>query len=213
MRMKPFLCVAALISTSFASLAMAQDPRDEMYGQAVHSYFRGDLDHAEMLLNEAIGAGSTDPRAHFFRGLCQSRNGVDAGLADFERGAQLEIDGARRSVNVGQALQRIQGHARIEIEKARLKARLAARATNQEMRPLGNSNAQSGIVVPPKGGDPAPRPNALAPNDPFNSGMTKGDPKGVDGAKTKPPVDDFDAEMADPAGDAMPDAASDDPFK
>ncbi len=180
MRTRPFACLFTVVSLSLASFVNAQDPLDEMYGQAVHSFFRGDSGHAAELLNEVIDAGSQDPRAYFFRGLCQSHGSFDAN-PDFERAAQLEIEG-KKVVNVGKALERIQGPARISIEKSRSKARLASRSrlleiqrTRYEEMQRGGS-AQSGILVPPRL-DAAPAPSAFAPNDPFNAGMTKGDPK------------------------------------
>lgn len=218
MRIPTVFSLFALVTAACSGAAQAQDPRDEMYGKAVHAFFRGDVDHAELLLNDAIEAGSVDPRAYIFRGLCLSRNGIEAGTADFQRAAELEIDGARKVVNVGQALQRIQGPVRAEIEKARLNARLASRARSQEMRRMGDGS--DGLVVPPRNDPaPAPAPSNLAPNDPFNAGMTKGDAKAMEGKpKNTPPVDDFEAElngdapaMDDPAAEPAA-AAEEDPF-
>jgi hypothetical protein len=216
MRIPTVFSLFALATATFSGAALAQDPRDEMYGKAVHAFFRGDADHAELLLNDAIAAGSVDPRAYIFRGLCLSRNGIEAGTADFQKAADLEMNGARKVVNVGQALQRIQGPVRAEIEKARLNARLVARARSQEMGKL--DGGVDGLVVPPKN-DPAPAPSNLAPNDPFNAGMTKGDAKAMEGKpKNTPPVDDFEAElngdapaMDDPAAEPAA-AAEEDPF-
>ena len=216
MRIPTVFSLFALVTATFSGAALAQDPRDEMYGKAVHAFFRGDVDHAELLLNDAIAAGSVDPRAYIFRGLCLSRNGIEAGTADFQKAADLEMNGARKVVNVGQALQRIQGPVRAEIEKARLNARLVARARSQEMGKL--DGGVDGLVVPPKN-DPAPAPSNLAPNDPFNAGMTKGDAKAMEGKpKNTPPVDDFEAElngdapaMDDPAAEPAA-AAEEDPF-
>ena len=117
MRTRPFVVLFTVVSLSFANFVQAQDPLDEMYGQAVHAYFRGDSNRAQELLTEVIDAGSQDPRAFFFRGLCQSSGGIDVGNPDFERAAQLEIDG-KKVVNVGKALERIQGPSRVAIEKA-----------------------------------------------------------------------------------------------
>jgi hypothetical protein len=221
MRMQSVAYLFSVITLSLATFATAQDPLDEMYGRAVHSYFRGDSMHAQELLNEVIAAGSQDPRAYYFRGLCQSQGGYEAGAVDFERGAQLEIEG-KKVVNVGKALERIQGPARIEIEKARSKARLASRARLLELQRTRyeemqrGGNAGGGIVVPPRVGDPAPAPNALAPNDPFNAGMTKGDPKVVKPTEPNdvPAGDDFGTDPV--PDDAMPTpdpGADDDPFK
>ena len=184
MRTRPFACLFTVVSLSLANFVHAQDPLDEMYGQAVHSFFRGDAWNAEALLNEVIEAGSQDPRAYFFRGLCRSNLGIDVSNSDFEKAAQLEIDG-KKVVNVGKALERIQGQARIAIEKSRSKARLTSRAqlleiqrTRYEEMQRSGGSAQGGIVVPPRM-DPAPNPSVFAPNDPFNEGMTKGDAKAM----------------------------------
>ena len=219
MRMRPVPFLFSILTLSFGGISVANDPLDEMYGQAVHSYFRGNSLHAEELLNEVISAGSQDPRAYYFRGLCQSHGGYVGGTADFERAAQLEIEG-KKVVNVGKALERIQGAARVEIEKTRVRARLASRArvlemqrsSYDEMQRSGGA-AQGGIVVPPRL-DPAPAPNALAPNDPFNQGMTKGDPK-VNPNESVTPVpaaDAFDPMPAEGVTPAEPMPANDDPF-
>ena len=207
MRTRPFACLFTVVSLSLANLAHSQDPLDEMYGQAVHSFFRGDSKSAEALLNEVIDAGSQDPRAYFFRGLCKSNVGVDASNPDFEKAAQLEIDG-KKVVNVGKALERIQGQARIAIEKSRSKARLASRAqlleiqrTRYEEAQRGGGSAQAGIIVPPRM-DAAPIPSVFAPNDPFNEGMTKGDAKAMPKVPGTVVADEFTPEA--PVGGEMP---------
>lgn len=216
MRTRPLACLLTVVSLSLANFVNAQDPLDEMYGQAVHSFFRGDSGRAAELLNEVIDAGSQDPRAYFFRGLCQSYGSVD-GNPDFERAAQLEIEG-KKVVNIGKALERIQGPARIAIEKSRSKARLASRSrlleiqrTRYEEMQRGGP-AQSGILVPPRM-DAAPAPSPFAPNDPFNAGMTKGDPKSMPKEPGTP--DEFKPETA-PVGEKpiepMP-TTEEDPFK
>jgi hypothetical protein len=229
MRIKQLAFALTCTALSIPGLTNAQDPRDELYGQAVHSFFRGDRVHAEELLNEIISEGSEDPRAYFFRGLCQtSYNSIVGENPDFERGAQLEQEGARKVVNVGKALERVQGPARVAIEKARIRARLAARTRAEEMRALNKANLQptdlpadsvrGGILVPPRAMDPAPLPGAtgpapLAPNDPFNAGMTKGDPKAMPGDAK--PADDFGTELpTTPMPETTPTApAEEDPFK
>ncbi len=218
MRTRPFACLFTVVSLSLANFVHAQDPLDEMYGQAVHSFFRGDSGHAAELLNEVIDAGSQDPRAYFFRGLCQSHGSFD-GNPDFERAAQLEIEG-KKVVNVGKALERIQGPARISIEKSRSKARLASRSRlleiqrtrYEEMQRGGSAPAPGGIVVPPRL-DAAPAPSAFAPNDPFNAGMTKGDPKAMPKEPGTP--DEFTLEtpaVGEKPIEPMP-TTEEDPFK
>jgi hypothetical protein len=86
------------------------------------------------------------------------------------------------------------------------------RSRYDEMQRSGGAS-QGGIVVPPRL-DPAPAPNALAPNDPFNQGMTKGDPK-VNPNESVTPVpaaDAFDPMPAEGVTPAEPMPANDDPF-
>lgn len=217
MRMQPLFLLFTLVTFSVTGSVSGQDPLDEMYGQAVHSYFRGDIEHAEELLNEVIDAGSMDPRAYLFRGLCQSCCGPNP---DFDTAARLEIEG-KKVVNVGKALERIQGACRVEIEKARSRARLNSRAqlmeiqrTKYEQMQRGG-NVTGGMIVPPRVGDPAPVPHALAPNDPFNAGMTKGEPKVLPGEpKTVVPGDEFGTEVPKTVmpEEPVPTPLDDDPF-
>jgi hypothetical protein len=204
MRMQPVIFLFSVVTLSVSNLAIAQDPLDELYGQAVHSFFRGDVAHAEQLLNEVIAAGSLDPRALYFRGMCLSRTGQATAAADFERAAQMEIEG-KRVVNVGKALERIQGPVRVEIEKARSKARLASRSRVLEMQRTRyeemqrSGNALGGLIVPPRTVDPAPAPSAFAPNDPFITGLTKGAPKEMEGQpKTAAPSEAIGGQELDP---------------
>jgi hypothetical protein len=56
-----------------------------------------------------------------------SRDGLDAGLADLAKGAELEMaQREEKFYNVNGALQRVQGYLRLELEKQRTAARLAA---------------------------------------------------------------------------------------
>lgn len=167
----PKLALAALLTLSSSGLAMAQDPLMELYGKGVHTYFRGDHSTGANMLSEAISAGLQDPRAYYFRGLCNmSTLGVESALADFEEGARLEMAG-RSSVDIGRALERIQGHARAEIEKARTKAKLAARSTILEqqkarLEKMLQKGSGAGTLTPadtPFGATTKP----LAPNDPL----------------------------------------------
>lgn len=214
MRTRPFACLFTVVTLSFASFTQAQDPLDEMYGQAVHSYFRGDSTRAQEILTEVIEAGSMDPRAYFFRGLCQPLTGMEVSNPDFERGAQLEIEG-KKVVNVGKALERIQGPSRVAIEKSRSKARLASRARLLEMQRsryegMQNGSVQGGLAVPPRM-DAAPTPSPFAPNDPFNEGMTKGNPKAMAKEPVTPEAITSDTPAEKPAETVPP--ADDDPFK
>ncbi len=144
-----------------APLHAQQEAMTEIYGQAVHHYFAGNYANAELLLNEVQASGSEDPRVHYFLGMCKvaQGGGATAGIADFEAGAQAEARG-KNSYQVGQALVRIQGAARREIEKARLAARVQFRQQQLleqrariEAAPAGRSTVPpAGSAVPPAAG-------------------------------------------------------------
>ena len=211
--------LAAMVVCSISGLANAQDPLDENYGRAVHSFFRGDSYKAQELLDEVVAAGSQDPRVFYFRGLAASRNGfTDQATADFNEGAKLEVSG-KRVVNVGRALERIQGPTRIEIEKARLQARLDARSrileldrTRYDALQKSGGAAAGGLVVPPSVTVPGVTP--LAPNDPFLNGMTQGEATAnpAPSAATPAPADEDAFGLDEPADTNATPATEDDAF-
>ena len=200
------------------SLSPAQDVLDELYGSGVHAFFAGDKKAATERFNQAIAAGSQDPRIFFFRGLSEaSVGGVDsaAAQADFEQAAQLEVLG-RRGGDVAKALQRIQGPIRMEIEQARTLARLNSKSKQFElMRQRYEAAASSGVAppIPAQSGNSRMAPN---PSDPFagdgklSTGTPEDMPANADAGteKTAPAADPF-ADDA-PATPAAP--AADDPF-
>lgn len=131
------ILLSGMCALSGLAQANAQDVLSELYGQGVHAYFAGRLDEAEQSFNEAINAGSQDPRVYFFRGLTQAkRSGEVAGIQDYQTAAELEAT-SKRSVPsdvISKSLTRIQGRQRLEIEKARGAARLAARGQQALLR-------------------------------------------------------------------------------
>lgn len=169
----PKLALAAIVTVSTSGLSFGQDPLMELYGKGVHTYFRGDHTTGANILTEAISAGLQDPRAYYYRGLCNlSVLGIDSAIADFEEGARLEMLN-RSSVDIGRSLERIQGHARAEIEKARSKAKLAARATILEQQKsrlemMLQKGAGASSVTPEEGSPFGATTTPLAPNDPLN---------------------------------------------
>ena len=208
-----FFC--AVLLAGFVSVPVqAQDPLDDVYGHAVHAYFRGDAATAQQWLNEAIGAGSQDPRAYYFRGLCEAAisGDTEAGASDFEQAAQLEIDG-KKVVNVGKALERIQGPVRCQIEAIRRKARLASRGKYLEMQRLRyEQGIRNGASVPASPSDAPPRP-VPSINDPFSDGgdLNKGQPKAMpENVQPAPATNDPFGDA--PATPATPAPAADDPF-
>ena len=53
-----FTTLTGFALAAFAAIpSFAQDPLDEMYGRAIHEYYRGDVTKAEQILNDVIAAG------------------------------------------------------------------------------------------------------------------------------------------------------------
>jgi hypothetical protein len=216
MRLRSLSLSLLVLTASASAPVLAQDPLDDVYGHAVHAFYRGDVNKAQQLLDQAISAGSVDPRAYYYRGLCLAALAGDtsAGTADFEKAAQLEIDG-KKVVNVGKALERIQGAGRCEIERIRRDARLASRDKFLEMQRLRYEESRRlSPAIPARDADAPPSPIPAA-NDPFAPGadLSKGTPTPMPESKqpTPPATDDpFGDAPAAPAKDAPP--AGDDPF-
>ncbi len=190
------VCLSLLAATS----GSAQNAMDEAFGIGVHAYFSGNIHHADELFTQLIDAGSEDPRVFYYRGIARVRIGGDgAGQLDFERGADLEMQG-KRAVEVGRSLQRIQGKVRLDIEKARSAARLVWSKKKAAER------AKLEALAPPR-----PQPGVV---DPFGDDASplSGRSEKMAAPSIKPEVD---AEEVD-AGDASPfddsDSDDDDPF-
>ncbi|MFO7905434.1 MAG: hypothetical protein R6U98_22415 [Pirellulaceae bacterium] len=128
--------MALVIVTVAGVHGVADEPTaSRLYGQGVHAYFAGDYETAISLLNKAIENNEGDPRAYFFRGLAlAARDGLEAGLADFAKGAELEANPVDERVyyDVDEALQRVQGRLRLAIEEQRAAARQAAAARKKK---------------------------------------------------------------------------------
>jgi hypothetical protein len=211
------------------SAVQAQDILEQMYGSGVHAFFSGRGDQATEIFDEVINAGSQDPRVHYFRGLAQiqSQGGmVEAGIADFEHAAQLEVT-SRTSANVARALQRIQGPTRIAIEKARARARLAAKSLQanaiqglpsnpQAAQNSGNAPAPSGTDPFANGqglnaGEPTPMPANNEPGSPATPSSNDATLPGLDAPAPAGNPNPFGDETAPtPAPGAAP--ATDNPF-
>lgn len=124
------LLLSLVVAGSLActSLAAAQDAvLSELYGQAVHAYFRCDTFKAFETLTQVIQAGSRDPRVYYFRGLAYEQMGRDYEAEDdYRTAAAMEMADADHFYNVSRALERIQGTQRRRIENFRIQARLEA---------------------------------------------------------------------------------------
>jgi hypothetical protein len=185
---------------------------DDLYGEAVHHYFAGDAMGAEQLLTRALELGSEDPRVYYFRGLARMVLGADA-ESDFAQGAKNEVSG-RFGVNVGQALMRIQGSHRLQIEKARRDARLEAQQQREMMR--------RAVPMPPAPLGPV-RTEPAELSDPFDNSSARSEqldvvptpvptPSQPPAAGEQPAAGEPGAEPSpsdDPASDPFGDDASD----
>ncbi len=205
-----------------------EDSAAEILGRGVHAYNAGDLTQANSLLTQLIDKNSVDPRVYYFRGLALAGLGDrQAAIADFTRGADLEVNGEKK-FNVSQSLERIQGQQRIDIEQQRAAARSAAAQKKKKRDQARYEQLQrrddvvlydpkrpapdlSDVAVPP-----TPQPD---PSDPFRSAMVLTGGKQVEVAA--PPsmqtdVDPFAEDGKVPAGDPFAaestKPADDDPF-
>jgi len=107
-------------------------PLEAAYGGGVHAYFAGDYARSHDDLSSAIQGGIADPRAWYFRGLAALRLGrIDEAEADFTEGAERESRDAG-SWPVSRALERVQGPERLQLERHRIRARVAALQRDRE---------------------------------------------------------------------------------
>ncbi|MBN2579459.1 MAG: hypothetical protein JXB10_10745, partial [Pirellulales bacterium] len=107
----------------------------QLYGDGVHAYFAGDYRQAHKQFTAAIDGGTQDPRVFYFRGLAYLKLGRPQEAAvDFRRGALLETRNVGQRYQVAQALQRVQGDVREQLETYRAQARKAAVEAAQRLR-------------------------------------------------------------------------------
>lgn len=185
--------------------AFAQgDALNELYGNGVHAYNGGNYLEAYNQLTAAVQNHSEDPRVFYYRGLSYLRLGrPQEADADFASAAELEMSDIDRFYNVSKALERIQGRARLQIERHRSAARLAAyhdreRARYERYERIRRN--EPNVLLQPKPGEAAeqPAPKEMAEEE---------------AASDAPPTPDEDmpAEKAKPA-DSDPADSDKDPF-
>jgi hypothetical protein len=231
-----FGCGASVVSTLALACALgrcaplaAQDAvLDEFYGAGVHQYFSGNPAQAVSDLTAAISGGSKDPRVYYFRALAELRLGQQSqATADLQRGSALESTDVNQFYPVGKSLERVQGSARLTIERYRALARAEAHQRQQQrdaMRYEQRRRAETQVLRAPAvaapapasapraaaGAPPAPGPAVPATDDPFADTVESapaGDKPAADAAAEEMPAEDSDA--AAPAAEAP---ADDDPF-
>lgn len=192
----------------------------QLYGSGVHAYFAGDYDAAAALLSESIEKHGSDPRAYYFRGLAlASQLGLEAGLADLMKGADIEVNQSDRPVyNINAALQRVQGSLRLELEKVRAATRKAAveRKRKRDQVRYEQLRRREDIVLfdPQRPAPPLPLDipamDLSASADPFASGVAFSGGTKVDYVAPQPVAPGAAAESEAPDADATAEAA--DPF-
>lgn len=156
------MTLAALAGDVASSQTLENLSLARSYGSGVHAFFTGDFARSYEDLTAAIEAGSEDPRTRYFRGLAAMRLGrLDEAEADFSEGADLEAR-ALGGWPVSRSLERVQGHDRLQLERHRVRARVAAlqrdRAAERD-RYLGAAAAQPQVL---RGRVPSTRPSPAA---------------------------------------------------
>jgi hypothetical protein len=188
--------IGAGAAQSFTPVNAQEAVLEEIYGRGVHRYFARDYPAANSQLSLAINNGLKDPRAYYFRGLAAAAMGqFEVADQDWRTGATLEAKGAYGDL-IGRSLARIQGPARLAIERSRLAARLAqmtAKSARDEIRyGRGVDVTSPGVQVPPSPAEatvpnstiPSPDETAVPPtdiSDPFaDDPLATGDAPTVD---------------------------------
>jgi len=100
----------------------------EFYQRGVRAYFTGNDDEADLYLSLAATHRPEDPRVYYFRALALERLGrTDEARGDIMLGAAYEAAHPQR-YDVGGALSRVQGGARLKFEQFRQEVRRNAAA-------------------------------------------------------------------------------------
>ena len=114
------ICFLVMLATVSSVSSGASGCPDQLYGAGAHALFAGQYPEAIAMFDKAESQGVCDPRCFFLRGLAQRRLGnMAAAEADMQRGAALEWSEPLGNFNVNQALARVQGPERLQIEQAR----------------------------------------------------------------------------------------------
>lgn len=145
------------------------------YGAGVHAYFSGDVQRAYDDFTQAIEAGTSDPRAWYFRGLAALKLGrLDEAEADFSTGADRETK-AEGDWAVARSLERVQGRDRLALERHRVRARV----TELEQRRQRTELRYSGIMSRQEEGQRERRPEGVSPDPAPKFGEPIQPPEGV----------------------------------
>ncbi len=182
---------------------------NQLYGQGVHAFNRGQYTEAERLLDEAIQEGIRDPRAYYFRALTRCRTTGHLDSTDVQTGARLELEGYN-GYDIGISLQRVQGSDRMCFERMRRDSIIALQRSNRSLRSdpsaapgiSGTERLRSDVSAERSEGVDAPTAGEDA-TDPFQDDAM---PPGVPAVDATPNDDSL---FNDEAGTEIP-AATDD---
>jgi tetratricopeptide (TPR) repeat protein len=183
------MALLVLGAATLGTVAAADEPEArQLYGSGVHAYFAGNYTEAHEFLNGAIDLKSSDPRVYYFRGLALWQLGrQEKAREDFAKGADFEVravDDPAASVN--RALERVQGKARLEIEKLRLTARKEKRE-----KQISDDDARYNRIRSnePKilEGFPPKQPPKTSDDEPEPKAIEKKEPPADDGSESPPP--------------------------
>ncbi|HQF13515.1 MAG: hypothetical protein WBH86_14505 [Thermogutta sp.] len=225
------LCWVMVVGVTMGTASLlAQDAiLNHFYGQGVHKFFARDYVGAFEDFNTAIENGSDDPRCFYYRGLTYLHLGrEEEAKSDFEKGAQLEMQAARKFFDVSKALERIQGRQRVMIEQYRTKARLAVmvelerqrKARYEELRREEArvlDRAPPAVGIPEAAPAPPSAPPAAPPAAPSEPAVAEQPPAAQPPAPAAPPAappaetNPFATEPSAPAQPAMPPAPEQEP--
>ena len=200
------LVMAGLLTVAACTVVAAQEAvLAQLYGQGVHAYFAQDFVKAHELLSSAIDRGTHDPRVYYFRGLALQRLGrPEDAQADFSTGAEREAKDLNKFYNVSKALERVQGHDRVALERHRVEARVAAMEEAQRImqaRYEQRREAERHVLAgPPE----TVKPSEIKPVKPIDT--SSNDPFGAPAAGATEPADP----PQEPA--VTPKPAENDPF-
>ena len=120
-------------STAAPAHAQQRSALSAIYGRGVHAYFAGNMSQAEEFFNQAIQAGSTDPRPYYYRAMVRLGQGrTFEAENDMRVGASHEARNPGVHSSIGRSLQRLQGPGRRTLEQFRRQARLDRLQQGQE---------------------------------------------------------------------------------
>lgn len=160
--------------------AQSSNSLADLYGEGVHLYNAGRHADALELFDRVIDAGTVDPRVYYYRGFTNFALGNDeAGVTDFEAGANLEAGDQATVLLVNQSLMRVQGSLRVQLERVRAEAKVTAvdrREQSIRRRYETLRDSEEGVLLRPPAANPLP-PGA----DPFAE-----DPGSILGPRSNP---------------------------